>query len=187
MAICQGETACLRCVFPEPPGQGELPTCDTAGVLGPLAGAVASLQAVAALKLLSGNAGAVAREMIVMDVWANRLRSVDTSDARRADCVTCAQRRFDFLAASNGRRLVSLCGRNAVQVQPERKGGVELLALADRLKAVGVVTRTPYLLKVELKGDGAEKLTVFPDGRVIVAGTQDLNRARSLCARYVGT
>src|SRR5687767_13669811 len=143
MTVRTPETACLRCVFPEPPGVGELPTCDTAGVLGPLAGVVASLQALAAIKLLSGNESAVAREMTVIDVWSNRIRSVNLADARRADCPTCGQRQFEFLEAGTVRRPVSLCGRNAVQVRPEGRGGVQLDVMAKRLAPFGVVTRTP--------------------------------------------
>ncbi len=187
MAIRPPATACLRCVFPEPPGPGELPTCDTAGVLGPLAGMIASLQAVAAIKILSGNTPALSNEMLVADVWANRFRSLDVSDARRADCSTCGQRRFDALDGGAGRRPVSLCGRNAVQVRPEGRGGVQLESLAKRLEAFGVVTRTPYLLRFELKEERPLQLTVFADGRLIVAGTTNLNRARSVYARYIGT
>ena len=40
MAIQPGKTACLRCIFPQPPKADDLPTCDTAGVLGPAAGVV---------------------------------------------------------------------------------------------------------------------------------------------------
>jgi molybdopterin/thiamine biosynthesis adenylyltransferase len=86
MTIRPGQTACLRCVFREPPGVGELPSCDTAGVLGPVAGIIASLQAVAAIKLLSGNAEAVGEQMIVVDACTNRIRVIDTKDAKRADC-----------------------------------------------------------------------------------------------------
>jgi adenylyltransferase/sulfurtransferase len=186
MTVLPGSGPCLRCVFPEPPAAGELPTCDTAGVLGPLAGVIASLQSITAIKLLSANAEAVAREMLVIDVWANRIRSIDLTDARRSDCRTCGHHMFDSLDGTPSRRLVSLCGRNAVQVQPERRGKIELSALANRLDAVGVVTRTPYLLRFALRDESATQLTVFPDGRVIVAGTTDLDRARSLCARFVG-
>jgi adenylyltransferase/sulfurtransferase len=73
-----------------------------------------------------------------------------------------------------------------VQVQPERRGNIELATLARRLEPVGVVTRTPYLLRFALRDDSATQMTVFPDGRVIVAGTTDVDRARSLCARFVG-
>lgn len=186
MTVRPGDGPCLRCLFPEPPTAGELPTCDTAGVLGPLAGVVASLQSIAAIKLLSGNAAAVGREMTVIDVWSNRIRGIDTTDARRDDCRTCGQRQFGSLDGPAGRGLVSLCGRNAVQVQPERRGNIELATLASRLEPVGVVTRTPYLLRFALRDDSATQMTVFPDGRVIVAGTTDLDRARSLCARFVG-
>jgi adenylyltransferase/sulfurtransferase len=187
MTVRPAETACLRCLFPEPPGPGELPTCDTAGVLGPLAGVVASLQAVAALKLLSGQSEAIRRELTVIDVWSNRLRTIDLTDARRGDCQTCAERRFDSLDVRAVSRPVSLCGRNAVQVRPETRVGIELEVLAKRLEPFGVVTRTPYLLRLAPLDDQTLQLTVFSDGRLVVGGTSDLNRARSLYARYIGT
>lgn len=187
MTIRPPATACLRCVFPEMPGPGELPTCDTAGVLGPVAGIVASLQAVAAIKLLSGNEDAAGQQMIVVDAWENRFRSIDLADAKRADCPVCAQRQFDALERGGSSRGLSLCGRNAVQVRPERSATISLDAMARRLEPFGVVTRTPYLLRLELKDERAMQLTVFPDGRLIVAGTDDLERARSVYARYIGS
>ena len=192
MTIRPPATACLRCLFPEPPGPGELPTCDTAGVLGPLVGIVASFQAVAALKFLSGNGDAVGREMLTLDVWSNRVRAVDATHARRDDCPTCGSRNFEFLAGARGaggQGAVSLCGRNAVQVRPERAGrarAIDLAGLAERLAPLGVVTRTPYLLHLDLAEAQPLRLTVFADGRMIAAGTTDLSRGRSLYARYVG-
>ena len=38
MTILPGETACLRCLMPECPPPGSTPTCDTAGILGPIVG-----------------------------------------------------------------------------------------------------------------------------------------------------
>src|SRR5262245_34353204 len=60
MTIRPGAGACLRCIFPQPPNASELATCDTAGVLGPVASVVGAMQALAAIKLLSGNADAIA-------------------------------------------------------------------------------------------------------------------------------
>jgi len=57
MAIRPGETACYRCAFPEAPPSA--PSCAEAGVLGPAAGVIGSLQAVEALKLLAGLDGAL--------------------------------------------------------------------------------------------------------------------------------
>ena len=78
-----------------------------------------------------------------------------------------------------------LCGRDAVQVSLAGASGVDLQALADRLRAaqVGVVTNNPYLVRASM--DGYE-LTIFPDGRAVVKGTADEALAATLYARYIG-
>src|ERR1700721_1478443 len=58
MPVIPTRTACLRCVYPNPPA-GAQPTCETAGVLNAIISAVASLQVADALKLLSGHADLV--------------------------------------------------------------------------------------------------------------------------------
>jgi adenylyltransferase/sulfurtransferase len=55
--------------------------------------------------------------------------------------------------------------------------------LAKRLAGLGRVTRNPFLLR--LKVDTYE-LTLFPDGRAIVQGTDDPAVARTVYAKYVG-
>ena len=54
-----GRGPCLRCIFEEAPPPGTTPTCDTAGVLGGVVSVIASIQAVEALKILSGHREAV--------------------------------------------------------------------------------------------------------------------------------
>jgi adenylyltransferase/sulfurtransferase len=185
MTIVPGKTACLRCVFPEPPIASELPTCDTAGVLGPVASVVGSLQAIAAIKLLSGNSGAVAHEVLTLDLWSNRIRAIDLRDAKRADCPTCGRRDFPFLQTSARDVVTRLCGRNAVQVRPTRiREPLALESVETRLSRVGRVSRSEYLVRCELPD--LLQLTVFRDGRMIVHGTADAARARSLYARYLG-
>jgi adenylyltransferase/sulfurtransferase len=183
MAIRPGVTPCLRCVFPAPPGPGELPTCDTAGVLGPAAAVVASLESIAAIKLLVGDVAAVADELLTLDLWDNRIKSVSTRDARRSDCPTCGQRRFEFLDR-DASDATSLCGRDAIQVRPARAARLDTAEVARRLRAVGTVETTPHFIRARVDGDVA--LTVFPDGRAIVRGTTDPARARAIYARYVG-
>jgi molybdopterin/thiamine biosynthesis adenylyltransferase len=62
--------ACLRCVLPEPPKPGEVPTCAQTGVIGPLVGALGSLQAVEAIKVLLGKPGTLVGRMFVLDALA---------------------------------------------------------------------------------------------------------------------
>jgi adenylyltransferase/sulfurtransferase len=186
MAAVPPGSACLRCIFPEPAGPGELPTCDTAGVFPPVAGIVASLEASMALKILAGSPRAAADRLFTMDLWENRIRATSTSDSKRADCVTCGKRHFEFLEHRAGSATTSLCGRDAVQVRPPSpRTKLDLPAMAEKLRPAGEVQRTPYLLRCHLAAAGLN-LTLFPDGRLIVQGTTDPDRARSIYAKYVG-
>ena len=184
MAVRPGVSACLRCVFPRPPAAGELPTCDTAGVLGPAAGVVASLQAAAAIRLLVDAEPAEAA-LVTMDVWAGRFRTVAVGGADPA-CPCCGQRRFKFLEVPLERSTVQLCGRNAVQIRPASPQAVDLGEVAKRWANVGAVQLTRYLLRCDLPAEPGGSLTLFPDGRLLVQGTSDLALARSIAARYLG-
>jgi hypothetical protein len=176
-------TACLRCVFAEPPAAGELTTCDTAGVLGSAAAVVGALQATETLRILLGQE--VTRQMIVTDLWAGRFRTISLEDAKRADCITCGRRRFEFLENEAMSRSTSLCGRNAIQVRPARPVELDLAQYESKLSAVGKVERTAYLLRFT-PNDGVH-VTLFTDGRAIIQGVTDAERARSLYARFVGS
>ncbi len=103
---------------------------------------------------------------------------------RRPDCPTCVERNFEYLEGERGRlETASLCGRNAVQINPGRGHALVLTAVADRLRPLGEVTANEYLVKFS---SGNHELTIFPDGRAIVKGTDDPAVARTLYSRYVG-
>ncbi len=181
MTIIPHETACLRCVMPEPPTPGSLATCDTAGVLGPAVSVVASIAAGEALKWLSGMAE-VTRGMLHFDLLDNRLERFEIRGPR-PDCPTCGRGEYAFLEAEAGTQSVTLCGRNAVQVSAAGSSPPDLSQLARSLEKVGRVRVTPYLLRVQV--DDYE-FTIFPDGRAIIKGTDDPALARALYARYIG-
>jgi adenylyltransferase/sulfurtransferase len=177
MPVVPGTTACLRCIYPDPPS-GAQPTCETAGVLGSITALIASLQVIEALKVLCGVD--VSRKITTVDVWSGDVRQVaqPSPDER---CLACGRREFSYL---NGERRspVSLCGRNAVQIH-ERSRPLDLADLAERLAPLGVVRANEFALRFEMP---PYLLTIFPDGRAIVKGTTDVGVARSLYARYVG-
>jgi molybdopterin/thiamine biosynthesis adenylyltransferase len=184
LAILPGETPCLSCIMPEPPPAEAQPTCETAGVIGPIVSVIASLQAAEALKILSGNAAAVNRRMTIVDLWRNELRSIGIASLRDSGgCLTCGQRDFPWLEGRRGVAATSLCGRNAVQLSSASVGGVSLVELAIKLREVGRVTANAYLLRCEVD---KYRLTVFADGRTIVGGTSDPAEARVVHARYIG-
>jgi molybdopterin/thiamine biosynthesis adenylyltransferase len=182
MPIVPGVGPCLRCLFPTPPAGGELATCDTAGILGPLAGIVASMQAGLAIRMLATGPASVGRELLTMDLASHRFRTLSTADARREDCPCCGLRRFEFLESPTSGS-VNLCGRNAVQIYPN--GPFEMVTAMARLRTAGRLENNPYFARCRLDDPQGLVLTVFPDGRLIVQGTNDLARARSIASRFV--
>ncbi len=184
MTILPGETPCLRCLMSEPPAAGEAPTCETAGILGPAVATIAALQAGEALKILSGNRQAASRWLTIVDLWENRLRQIDVSALRnQTDCPACRRREFSWLSGERAEQSAVLCGRGAVQLTPPERRDWDLVALAERLAGVGRVSRNAYLLRLTVD---EYQLTLFPDGRAIISGTDEVAKARAVYARYVG-
>lgn len=175
---------CLRCVFPTPPSPGELPTCDTAGVLGMNAAIVGSMQAIEALRILTDQARGPT--LLKLDPWAWRFRSIDLSDARNSDCPCCGKHDFEFLNAPSGQGALTLCGRNAVQVRPAHPPRLHLDEVATRLSKSGRTEKTPWFIRCILDDPAGISLTLFQDGRALIHGTSDLVRAKSIYARFIG-
>jgi adenylyltransferase/sulfurtransferase len=184
MTILPGQTPCLRCVFEAAPAPGEAGTCETAGVLGPIVNIIASLQAVEALKILSGRIESINRELMYLDVWDNVQRRIKIAPLLgKVDCPCCQQRRFEWLEGAQGSQTTSLCGRNAVQVSQRTAARLNFEEMAHHLEEMGEVSYNRFLLKFNAEGF---EFTVFPDGRAIIKGTADVDKARTLYAKYVG-
>jgi len=186
MAIVPGKTACLRCLYPQPPDAAQLPTCDTAGVLGPAATAIASAAAAAAMRLLVG-AGPMPGGLISLDLWAGEFRTLASGSQPAPDCPCCGGRQFPFLCKIDADCTTTLCGRQAVQVLQAGRASVDLASAARRWQEIGTVQQSPWFVRCRLHEPVGIDLTLFGDGRLLVHGTADLMRARSIYARFVGS
>jgi adenylyltransferase/sulfurtransferase len=207
MTILPGETACLRCLMPECPAPGSTPTCDVAGILGPIVGLIAAIEAAEGIKILSGHRDAISRNLTVVDLWPDikprsvvalsgatagrgfvpeaqpMFRQIDVSGLRdQVDCPTCKHGEYLWLSGRSGSRTAVLCGRNAVQLS--HPGSRVLLdELAARLEGAGCLTRNQFFLRLKVE---SYELTIFPDARAIISGTDDIATARAVYAKYVG-
>lgn len=187
--IIPGLTPCLRCVFEKSPGPGDVGTCETAGVLAPIVSIIASFQAAEALKILAGKTEAINRELFIIDVWSNTTKRMKIAPlaGRKGQCPCCAKRQYDWLDGAEGTQTTKLCGRNAVQVTPRVGTKLDLSSLAKQLQASGTVNANRFLLKFAVADAGEDcEFTIFPDGRAIIKGTDDSDRAKTLYAKYVG-
>jgi molybdopterin-synthase adenylyltransferase len=180
--IVPGRTACLRCVFEAAPPAGISPSCDTAGIIGPIVSVVAGMQVAEVLKILSGRMDNINRKISTIDLWENRREGIDLPPPH-ADCPCCGRREFPYLDGSLGADATALCGRNSVQIRRAAGSRIDLEDLARRLEPVGKLEKNRFLLRVVID---SYQLTIFADGRAIVNGTYDAAIAKSLYARYVG-
>ncbi len=98
MAILPGRTPCLHCLLGDCPPSGVDFTCEAVGIFGPVAGVVASIQAMEAIKILSGHADCISPRLTVVDLWYGEIRQLDLSGLRDSvRCPVCHDRQFRFL------------------------------------------------------------------------------------------
>lgn len=79
---------CYRCLFPEPPPPGLVPSCAEGGVLGVLPGIIGSLQANEAIKLVLGIGEALIGRVLIFDALALRFRELQLK--KDPDCPVCS-------------------------------------------------------------------------------------------------
>jgi adenylyltransferase/sulfurtransferase len=180
MNVIPGETACLACVFPAPP-EGTVETCDTAGILNSAVNLIGSIQATEAIKFLVGARDKLRKTLLSFDVWSNEQAEIAAGQPR-SGCQTCKKREFIHLAGER-RPQITLCGRNSVQIH-ERNRPVDFAEMSSRLETHGTVKHNAFVLKFWRE---PFEMTLFPDGRAIIKGTNDTSVARSLYARFVGS
>lgn len=176
-----GQGPCFACLHPESPQIGLLPTCETAGVIGPIVQLIASYQAAEALKILIKDFDKVRRSLLHVEMW-NFVQHEITLPVH-SSCRVCGEKQFPYLQGEEGESLLLLCGRDTVQVRPKETKNLDLVRLAKELSPLGTVRLSPSFLRFDKE---PYQLSVFPDGRVLVHGTSEESVARGLYAQYLG-
>lgn len=88
MTYVPGQGPCYRCIFGEEPKPGEAPTAKEAGVIGPVAGIIGSMQAAEAIKYLIGKGRLLTGRMVTVDAFTMRIREIPLPEAN-PDCKAC--------------------------------------------------------------------------------------------------
>jgi adenylyltransferase/sulfurtransferase len=132
---------CYRCLFPEPPAAGTVPSCAEGGVLGVLPGIVGSLQAAEAIKLILGIGTSLAGRLLYFDALTMRMREV--SFERDAACPMCGDGAVPQLLAD----YEAFCGTSPRHTEPAMNGD-DMEMTASELSASLRAGHTPWLLDV---------------------------------------
>jgi len=88
--FCTADGPCYRCLYPEPPPPGMVPSCAEGGVLGVLPGLVGTIQATEVLKLLLGAGEGLAGRLLLVDALSMSFRTVKVRKDPR--CPACGTR-----------------------------------------------------------------------------------------------
>jgi rhodanese-related sulfurtransferase len=81
--------ACYRCLYPEPPPPGLVPSCAEGGVLGVLPGIVGAIQANETIKLILGAEGVLINRLLLFDAWRMRFRELKLR--KDPSCPVCGE------------------------------------------------------------------------------------------------
>jgi adenylyltransferase/sulfurtransferase len=81
--------ACYRCLYPEPPPPGLVPSCAEGGVLGVLPGIVGAIQANETIKLILGAKDTLVNRLLVFDAWQMKFRELKLR--KDPDCPVCGE------------------------------------------------------------------------------------------------
>ncbi|MCP5104895.1 MAG: NAD(P)H-binding protein [bacterium] len=170
---------CFRCLLPELPPAGSMPTCETAGVLNTIPAIIASIECTEALKVLLNKD--IERRLIDYDVWTHVFNTIDIKKYKKCEC--CVKKDFKFLNKEKNEIITVLCDKG-VQIIPAENMELDLGKVAGNLeKTVNNLIASDFLLKFEAED---KKITLFKDGRAIIKGTGDKGAAKSFYTRCLG-
>lgn len=180
--IIPGKTPCLYCLQKVISNTGL--TCDTIGIISPVVQIVAAYQVAEALKLLVGDENARRKTYFIFDVWQNQHYEINVEKMRNEACPSCGKNAtYPFLSYENQTKIDILCGRDAVQIRPTKSMNYNLDQLAVQLQSHGVIHKNPYLLSCQTPD---YRVVIFQDGRVVIHGIQDVEKAKSIYYQLFG-
>lgn len=184
MNIIPEKTACLNCLIDQAPPLGSTPSCNQFGVFPPIVTIIGSIQVAEALKILIGAHNHVRRTLIAIDLWENHFSEINVMRLiENGGCRVCVRKEFDYLEGRKGGEITRVCGANQIQIKPTVGYNVNLEEIAKNLKGVDRIMVNPFLLRFAV---GEFDVTLFPDGRALIKGTEDLTTARMILAKYLG-
>jgi molybdopterin/thiamine biosynthesis adenylyltransferase/rhodanese-related sulfurtransferase len=161
------EGPCYRCIFPEPPEQGTVPSCAEGGVFGALPGLLGSIQATETIKLITGVGESLVGRLLLVDALRMRFRTIEL--ARNPACPACGTREITALIDYD-----AFCGVASDRNMDVQHGDIEQEVSQDEI--------TPQRLHARLRaGDPLTLLDVretyewaisrLPDARLIPLGS----------------
>lgn len=172
------EKNCLRCFMEEEPTQ--LGSCEFIGILAPTVSILASYAVAEALKILLGKRDYLREGLLYLDIWSNEHRVMKVP--KNPDCLVCAHGQFEYLNGKKGEEVSVLCGKNQVKYWGTHPFQLKSLALS--LAPYGKVLQNRFFLKFCPQETPHLEISVYPDGCLVINGTEDEICAKKIALQY---
>jgi len=161
------ETPCLECVLPGLDDR-QLPTCEVRGVLGATAGIIGSMQAMETIKLLVGMGDSLKNKLMVCDFRDMYFAIIEIF--KRLDCPVCQVK--EVKPVERVKRLVWLCGRNTVNINPPKPVDIKLSEISETLKRhFRILVKSSLVIVFEY--DGGVEVSLFNRGRMLIKNVKN--------------
>ncbi|HSD21476.1 MAG TPA: molybdopterin-synthase adenylyltransferase MoeB [Anaeromyxobacter sp.] len=129
--FCTAEGPCYRCLYPEPPPPGLVPSCAEGGVLGILPGLVGLVQATETVKLIAGIGEPLVGRLLLVDALSMQFRTVKLR--KNPSCPACGTREIrelidyqQFCGIRDEEETDTVPAMTVAELDERRRGGAEL-------------------------------------------------------------
>src|SRR5271163_1385562 len=119
---------CYRCLYPEPPPPGLVPSCAEGGVLGILPGLVGVIQATEAIKLILGQGDPLIGRLLLVDALGMKFRELKLR--KNPECPACGTHRTITKLIDYDQ----FCGIRGVEAAPATGGGLSEISVEELKK-----------------------------------------------------
>jgi len=166
------ETPCLECVMPNV-NDSSLMSCDVRGVIGATPGIIGTMQAMEAVKLLTGIGTPLKGKLMICDFNEMYFATIDI--AKRIDCPVCQSK----TVIPEAKKLVWLCGQNAININPEKPTKLNLTNTYQTIKQ-NYKIRVKSSLAIVFNYKNLE-MTLFNSGRMLI---KNVNNEKTALKAY---
>jgi len=163
------ETPCLECVLPNIE-DSRLLTCDVRGVLGATPGIIGTMEAMEAIKLLTGIGTPLKGKLMICDFSDMYFTTIDIY--KRENCPAC---QGEAATQKLREKLVWLCGRKTVNINPEKPAKLNLEAIHTKIRQnFNVRIKSSTAIVFTYKN---YEITLFNGGRMLIKNIEDEEKA----------
>jgi adenylyltransferase/sulfurtransferase len=158
------KTPCLECVLPDIE-DSDMMTCDTRGVLGVTPGIIGTMQAMEAIKVLTGIGSTLKGKLMICDFSDMYFATIDIF--KRKNCPACQ----GTITSETKEKLAWLCGRNTVNINPEKPLGLSLSEAYELIKQhfkVRIKSRLAIIFEYK-----KFEISLFNGGRMLIKNVDD--------------